>query len=544
MVKAIIVDDEEIVRCGLRDHFHWANHNISIVGDFPDGMTAFSFLCENEVDLIITDIVMPEMNGLTLATQARQKYPDIKLIFVSGYTDAQFLLEALKLNATDFIFKSIDFDELDAAIDRVSSNVRQQKERQIHLHELESLLQENRPLLIQQQYASLLVKNEETGDTIERSCAALGITLNNRTPYILVVIRLSNRWQLLEKNFNIPDIFIDFQALQLLQDFLVRYQSRAIFKSNSGEFVCLLDAKDMEYENIIVTLSIEMQTVLRRDLDAELLLGVSGCFTGLKEIPGAYANTCDAIVKRYFIDSILPSVSIAKYRRASIQELEDKARTEVLNSILEGNRELIVKVVADIMSNITIIPLPEDRRNFLIFLLLLPNQLLQNIPSQERGQFTSIEKLLNRYLKCKDFFEQKDFLLSAILDAATHLHNNNTSSNNAIIQTVLNHMDEHYMEQLSVTILADFVHLSPAYLCVLFKQFTGQTINQYLTMTRLNKAKKMLKEVNPSIEEVCYKVGYLSTSYFSRLFRQNTGMTPSDFRNSVQYPDSGSESDA
>lgn len=86
------------------------------------------------------------------------------------------------------------------------------------------------------------------------------------------------------------------------------------------------------------------------------------------------------------------------------------------------------------------------------------------------------------------------------------------------------------MEQLSVTSLAEAVYLTPTYLCVLFKQATGKTINEYITQERLNKAKEFLAQTNIHLYDVCYKVGYLSPSYFSRLFKKYTGQTPGEYR--------------
>ena len=90
-----------------------------------------------------------------------------------------------------------------------------------------------------------------------------------------------------------------------------------------------------------------------------------------------------------------------------------------------------------------------------------------------------------------------------------------------------------YMEQLSVTSLAEAVYLTPTYLCVLFKQATGKTINEYITQERLNKAKEFLAQTNIHLYDVCYKVGYLSPSYFSRLFKKYTGQTPGEYRENI-----------
>jgi len=101
----------------------------------------------------------------------------------------------------------------------------------------------------------------------------------------------------------------------------------------------------------------------------------------------------------------------------------------------------------------------------------------------------------------------------------------------AIVDQVRRKIEERYKEQISISTLAEEVYLTPTYLCVLFKQTTGSTINEYLTMTRLEKAKQLLADSNIKLYDVCYEVGYLSPSYFSRLFKKYVGISPSEYRN-------------
>ncbi len=359
MIKAIIVDDEQMVREGLKEHYHWSKYDIEIVAIFENGITAYKYLQKNKVDLIISDVVMPEMNGFELVSKARELDPDIKIIFVSGYTDAKYLMEALKLNATDFIFKSIDFNELDDAIERVV----QSQEQQSRLKKLEKQVDQNIALLAKQQ-------------------------------------------------------------------------------------------------------------------------------------------------------------------------IEERITSRIISAIINGEPDKIIEaaqVAFESCSSMTF----DNRNNFLYHILLLPSQLLQNTASEERGRYKSVETLLGDFMKCNNDEEKFNFIIESLLQASEKYSISEKPENNAVVSAVVDEINKNFSNQISVSYLAEQVKLSPAYLCVLFKQYTGQTVNQYITQARLKKSKDLLKNVKLSIEEICYEVGYLSTSYFSRLFKQTTGMTPSEYRNSI-----------
>ena len=119
MYRAIIIDDEEAVRTGLRSHFDWDRHGVSVAAEFPDCEKAYRYIREHPVELVVTDVVTPHMDGITLARKLRSEFPAVQIVFISGHADVQFLREAMKSSAIDYILKSVDMDELSAAISRV-----------------------------------------------------------------------------------------------------------------------------------------------------------------------------------------------------------------------------------------------------------------------------------------------------------------------------------------------------------------------------------------------------------------------------------------
>lgn len=137
MYKAIICDDEETVRNGLCRHFDWYGHNIEIARVFEDGVPALEYIQSHKVDIIITDVRMIHMDGITLAKYALKIDPDVKTLFISGYADVNYLKDALKIEAVDYILKSIDLDELDSVISKIVNMLDHEKSERMIIQNME-----------------------------------------------------------------------------------------------------------------------------------------------------------------------------------------------------------------------------------------------------------------------------------------------------------------------------------------------------------------------------------------------------------------------
>ena len=150
----------------------------------------------------------------------------------------------------------------------------------------------------------------------------------------------------------------------------------------------------------------------------------------------------------------------------------------------------------------------------MIFLLLLPTRIVTDIKINKKSDYSNQRMILDKFLCCPNFEAQCLLIKNLYSEVATLMSSMSKTYSQTIINQVRKTIDEHFKEQISISTLAKDVYLTPTYLCVLFKQVTGTTINDYLTLTRLEKAKKLLSDPYIKLYDVCYEVGYLSPSYF------------------------------
>lgn len=531
MYRAIIVDDEELVCKGLRKYFDWSKHNIQILSDFPDGQKAYQFVQENPIDLLVTDVRMPHMDGITLAGHVKELYPDAKIIFVSGYDDVAYLKNALKVDAIDYILKSIDLNELEETVSRVVKIMDTENARKKELAEMEELLNQSFPLLQERLLLTLIRDDIEDLGNIREHIEFLNIPLDEDSRYCVLVLQLQRYYStfsgMTERERQLLSLKIQDECRRIGKE----YGETICFKSRVGEYVMIISLEEDEYEDKLLQVSEKIQTHMKEYMDRLVYIGISNMFTGLKNIKTAYENAANAISKRYLLDDKL-QISIDKYVTDSeMKDYREKARKNLLECLSQGNTEKVTDVLNDLFGRISQEFDHNEQQNLMIYLLLLPTRIINDMKIKTENVYSDQRAIMEQFLCCKDFHEQCVLIQSLYTQVATMMQSLSKTHSHAIVDQVRRKIEERYKEQISISTLAEEVYLTPTYLCVLFKQTTGSTINEYLTMTRLEKAKQLLADSNIKLYDVCYEVGYLSPSYFSRLFKKYVGISPSEYRN-------------
>ena len=530
MYDAILVDDEEVVLQGLQNHLNWHKHNVQIVGVFPDGQKAWNYVRNHPVDLVVTDVCTPYMDGIELAKMVRKEHPQTKILFISGHADVGYLKDALKLDAVDYILKSIDLDEMSATLSRIVAMIDDERLQAKQFSDMEELLSRSMPLLRNRRLLSLLHESEEDEDTVLSELKYLGISLENNKHYIVMVVRLANKWQVIGDMNDKERMLFSLKIQTICEDILKNHNSSIFLKDRMSEYILIVNAEGEDCEETFLNVSNEVRNQLLDDLGAEVSIGISSRFSSVLKIKAAYQSACEAIEKHYLIDDSLP-VSVNKYEEIDdLKNTRERAEKWICEAIMNGNAEQVHKVRRSFIAIARQIPSIDEQQNFLIFMLMLPAKLLTNIPTEDKGKYASQRSLMEQFLLCQNHEEQDELIAQVYEDVSSVLKNRSDPHSTSVVSHVKRIIQQRYADRLSIKSLAQEVYLTPTYLCVLFKQQTGKTINEYITSERIQHAKELLADSNILLYDICFMVGYLSPSYFSKLFKKYTSMTPSEYR--------------
>ncbi|QMV40990.1 response regulator [Cohnella cholangitidis] len=527
-MKLLIVDDEVRTREFLHHRIPWDTLGLDEVESAKNGFAALERVGEWHPDIILCDIRMPKMDGIEFAKRLRQTDLDAKLIFLSGFSDKEYLFSAIQLQAFQFIEKPIRPDVL---MDAVGQAVRAQQAEAAKKAEeirLQSAYDANIPILRREMVRKLI-----TDPSSPHVLPALGnrgtFLLPVEGPYTVAVAPVfwnpvlyakdvkTVQDELLERLGNDPtarewNMIGGFDS----QSWLVLIMPGK-FGSSYGEGKQRLD---------------RLHGMLQRYLDSRIAfkLGVGNAARHLAEIPESYRSAFEAGNLEFYKErgGITFASELGGHEPLETDWEELKQFRE---AIRKGDVVQATRHVHDLSArarkcrDLDIIRVKDVYFQFL--LILLEVALQQGLTdNDEAGESRYIWKEIDRIPDLKGL---ENYVLSFL---APFLREEGESrAGSGKLREIIRYIHAHFHDRnFAIQAIADHVNLSETYLCSFFKKQRGQTIKEYITATRVEKAKELLADQERKLYEIALSVGIGDANYFTTFFKKYAGCTPSEYR--------------
>lgn len=523
MYRLVLLDDEEIVTKGIQKVFDLNAFGFSVVGTFQNPLKALEQVGTLQPDLIITDVKMPQMDGLEFAGKVRQILPDVEIVILSGYDDFSYAQTAVKIGVSDYLLKPIKKDDFKHMLQRVYQKIEDKRSKADYYQSLQEFAESN---------------YEEMKNRFFLECAENGILDQNR-------------YQALEMKIGHP--FMD-SVFVLIRIDIFRMSTVGDYMSELGKVTGEMETEISGYGYLEEFLSDESLYFYLYDIEPELgeeirevvrsfgdakrqagvqfTIAVSQVHAGLDELFTA-RNECirQILMAEVHMDEnadnnsarisenhlIIPYRDIENLFRSISTGDSDKMREAV---------EKIYEVPAQ-ASNI----LYRDYSFSITFLILIRMIQMQNkynadqpIVPQELLDYKNLRKEYPTVEGQKELIGNSAFLLSDLIAKQE------VAAPSKMILTALQYINAHFSENISLTDVADNINISKNYLCDIFKKELGVTFINYVTNLRIEKAKEYLANTDMKMYEVSSAVGYNDYAYFSQLFKKHTGTTLSAYR--------------
>lgn len=532
MIGLYIVDDEISVREGLEDFIDWSMYNIKIVGVGANGRDAIKDIEVLNPNLVITDIKMPYLSGIELANYLHTKKPDIEIIFLSGYDDVEFLKEAIKVEAIDYLFKPFTFQELDKVlITAISKIEKKASERQL-LTDLQDKIKQSLPYLRDRQLLAILQEEILSPKALSEQLMYLELDLPVPANYCVLLVSVDNQEYVyggLTENERQLNDFLLHKAIQTATASEKGY-SLIVHPGEVAVVLCMTD-KEGEYINQIAT---EIRQEVVTHVAYSFTIGIGTLVDGLQNVSRSYLAAQEAVKNKLYLgknkDIVFDSIIITKNGQDTFTPLLDTEK--VRNSLRAGKEDAIFLQIDQIYSKLF------DNFSGRRLHQLISNQIALDIIRRyaELVDSESIEPIvtiLEQLPKLETLSDITDCLKLAASEVCTITTKLRVKEPTNLIEKVKQIIKAEYHTNLSIPELASRVYLTPNYLCLLFKQETGMTINDYLTKVRIQTAKNLLDDPKNKIYQICDMIGYSDTSYFTKIFKKTTGVTPSQYRDRI-----------
>lgn len=520
-MKLLIADDEILTREGLVSSIDWESLGITQIYQADDGLNGLQIARRHKPDIILSDVRMPRMDGIHMAKEIESFLPDATIIFMSGYSDKEYLKAAIKLKAIDYVEKPLDPEEIYTAVKnalfRLEQTMRTRRNENLYSLETSSHL----ALLLTMPYKEHEEQIVALTDELHIPSASAGC-------YVTYIVKLNS----MDSNPpRMQEFYADFQ------EFVSHYHLCA-FYIRSHVFYHVFHLMG-EHAPSAVTLS-EVETFLADFFEklGEYYISHGESVSGISHVYQSYASAVVYMQSSFFFapGTLLDGELLAGCKKEFPDDFSPEHLIHDFSDLLmekgEEECERFLSSLHDAFSkNAGLLPNQTKDTYYKLFNTLggcrQKRQLFADTISMD-GE----ENVMDALERCFSFDE-----LHRLLTEKTRLFFQALANHNPEDSTIFKikeYISRHYAKDtLSIKEISEHVYLSASYVCTYFKAQTGQTLNQYLTEYRMERAMQLLADERCQITEISSRVGYHDDNYFSKSFRKFTGLSPSKYREKI-----------
>jgi two-component system, response regulator YesN len=519
-MKALIVDDEKHVREGLLLLAEWEKYGIDTILEAEDGEEAIKLINEYHPEIIFTDMRMPKRDGINLLKWINSSNLNSKTIVVSGYDDFEYLRNAIYYKSFDYLLKPIDPEILNETLERAVTEWQDQALFRKSQVEDNKVINEVKQLYWDRLFSSLLHKSQISQVDIEKIEKQFSVNIHQK-PLIAAVIQVKT---MIDNVFQGDSDLCFFSLNNICNEYLSRDHSGVCFRNlnKKSELVIVF----WNHRNISFLLN-QIHSSIFQFTKVRCTIALGEPASHLKV---AYESAHQVFKKHNLVEKkkiVTPKDIISRHSMYLLDYSQ-----EFIWAIKSGSPEQMDSILHRIFSSLeaTHCITPEQIHDWDTQF----EYLRQNVIKEYEMEIQLYRGLdyweTDGTFSFKKFKEEKRKEFQDLIKTLMSMKYQKEKSSIHLIEAYLR---QNYQEDIHLQKIADRFFLSKEYISRKFKQEYNETITDYLTKIRMEKAKELLENPHLKIYEIAYNVGYQNEKYFSKVFKKIVGLTPNEYRNSV-----------
>ena len=514
MIKVLIVDDERIIRSGIRLVVPWDSMGVQEVFEAASAKEALGIIKKEEPDLVITDIQMAEMTGLELIAEIRRLKEETRIIVLTGYDEFDYARQCLRMKVQDFLLKPVDEEVLIKIIKNEIQTISETKERaekQSHLWRVAGTFEQANL----ERYMRKLISQKETEETL--SFLQNDYHYNIQSPLKIILLLSSFDYGL--KREEEGDSLSKLTVKNLIIGYLDANDYGITFEDAKGHLLLCLFKGQSSDEN-----EKQLKTIIQlvKEECGILLKLISGSqVKGFKEVHISYNDALHHLTKTTGDYPVALNEDGKKGQLDMFREVYGEFISKINDNIGDTKQVLrIFKAFCGAADAYSITDRYVRKCCFEIASSLYFSFVIETGDNNRHKLNVLLSSLLSANREENYVITQK--FIEELLEIDVE--------DNEVVSKVKRYILDNLAEDISVAGIATHFYLSPNYFSRLFKRVTGERCNEFIARARMEKAEHLLAATNMKIATVAEEVGYRDTNYFSLSFKKHIGISPGQFR--------------
>ncbi len=478
MLELIIVEDEEMLLNNLSKIVNYSDYGFNLTHLFSNGEEAINYIKNNKIDLIISDIRMPKATGLDIAKYVYENNLNAKVVILSGYSEFEYAQASIRYNVFDFISKPFRKSEYISMLKKAYTEIVNMSSKNL-----------NSPYETDAFFRGLCYGSQTDEQSIKSEIKRLDLDIDiysNLCMYF--TLDITNPEVYLSKSTHIIDNLTNIASnILILTNVPVKYCSVINFTSAHIEYFLV-------FESSVANTNIKKN---------------------IKEQITSYMKSLglNVIIKNQILFNNI--IQVISQRVISLKELMKIYEQSFIDSLGSEDWNKIKSSCENVFQTISKFA-PEEYDEKLNTFINKINPILKMYWNKE-VDISKINELKNK--------EKIEYAKQIVSNSISSCYNKSS-----LIDNITSYIKSNYAKQITLDDVAKHSYISKIYLCQYIKKHTKMTFNEYITHVRIEKSKELLISTNLKIYQICEMIGYKTTAHFIKIFKANTGLTPSDFK--------------
>lgn len=533
MYRVLLVDDEILVRDAIKENIDWERIGCELAGDCENGQQAAEFVKEHPVDIVLTDILMPYMDGMELSHFLHDNYPDIVIVIFSGFGDFEYAKKAIQYNVSEYLLKPVTAVELTAVINKMKEKVdqiRREKKKMERLTKASENYRKNAQIIQSKALEALVNCTTNVEESLER-LRNMGIELSAvRYRVAMFDIDLYSGMYQLDMEKRQESALMAF-VLYNISNEIVSREEAGIAYQEGGNRVCILFQERWSRDFTAKTRAIckEIQDKMREVMGIDVSMGIGDWVKTPGDLILSHDMASKVMQYRYLLGGNL-LIDMAEQKPGQnifIDPLLDK----LAEALKAGKRENVQKIFREMETSIKSGLVEKSRAcMYLQQIVRTLDRVCEDVSVDRKGMLRGRDELLHQITEQTSFDSACRVVEDYILKVFKMLSDMNSSSGQKQARLAVDYIQKNYMDpDLSLNDICSYLNISTSYFSTIFKEMTGETFTEVLIRTRMEKAKELLENTTLKNYEIAERVGFSDPHYFGISFKKMTGVTPTEY---------------